>query len=138
MPDLKALAPDLAVTGQIGPGDLPALAAAGYRMMIVNRPDGEDPGQPSFADMAAAAEAVGIAARHIPIASAAAATDGDAAAFEAARAAAGGGRVLAYCRTGNRSAVLWALGQRGRRAADTVIAEAAAAGCDLTALKPRL
>lgn len=137
MQPLKQLTLDLAVTGQIEAGDLPALAAAGYRMMIVNRPDGEDPGQPSFAAMAAAARAAGLDARHIPIATASGATEQDAAAFNAARAEAGG-KVIAYCRTGNRCAVLWALGQKGLRDGDAIVADAAAAGCDLSAIRPRL
>lgn len=46
--------------------------------------------------------------------------------------------VLAYCRTGTRSATLWALSQTGQQSADTIIATAADAGCDLELLRPRL
>lgn len=137
MPALKRIAPDLAVTGQILPEDVAEFARQGFAMIVCDRPDGEDPGQPEFAAVAAAAARAGLEARHIPIASAAAADDVAVGAFAKALTEAKG-PVLAYCRSGNRCAVLWALGLAGRKPADEIIGTAAAAGCDLSSLRPRL
>lgn len=137
MQSLKQITPDLVVTGQIAPEDVAALADMGFRMIVCDRPDDEEPGQPAFAAIAAAAEAAGLAARHIPISSPADAGPAQIGAFAAALTEAGG-PVLAYCRTGNRCASLWALGLAGTKSADDVLAIAAAAGCDLSPLRPRL
>lgn len=137
MQALKQLTPDLAVTGQILPAEVADLAGRGFTMIVCDRPDGEDPGQPDFATVAAAAAKAGLEARHIPIASAAAADAATVGAFAKALAEAKG-PVLAYCRSGNRCAVLWALGLAGRKPADEIIGAAAAAGCDLSSLRPRL
>ncbi|PWR24927.1 TIGR01244 family sulfur transferase [Zavarzinia aquatilis] len=137
MQALKQLTPDLAVTGQILPAEVADLAGRGFAMIVCDRPDGEDPGQPDFAAIAAAAAAAGLEARHIPIASPAAADAAVVGAFAKALSEAKG-PVLAYCRTGNRCAVLWALGLAGTKSADDIIGTAAAAGCDLSGLRPRL
>lgn len=60
---------DFAVAAQIAPGDLAKLAAAGFRTILCARPDHEEPGQPDFATIAAAARAAGLAAVHIPVSS---------------------------------------------------------------------
>ncbi|MCW0182494.1 MAG: TIGR01244 family sulfur transferase [Zavarzinia sp.] len=137
MQALKQISPDLAVTGQILPDDVTDLAGRGFAMIVCDRPDGEDPGQPDFATVAAAAIRAGLEARHIPITSPAAADAATVGAFAKALAEAKG-PVLAYCRTGNRCAVLWALGLAGSKPADEIIGTAAAAGCDLSGLRPRL
>ena len=56
------------VAGQIRPEDVPAIAAAGIGLVVNNRPDGEEPGQPESAGIEAAARAAGIDYRHIPVA----------------------------------------------------------------------
>jgi sulfide:quinone oxidoreductase len=58
---MKTLTDGLAVASQINPADVAGIAAAGYRAIICNRPDGEAADQPSFAKIAEAAAAVGIA-----------------------------------------------------------------------------
>ena len=55
------------VSGQIQPADVPGLKASGIGMIICNRPDGEEPGQPTAAEVQDAAEAEGIEFRHVPI-----------------------------------------------------------------------
>lgn len=101
-----------AVAPQIEPGDLAAILAAGYRSVMCNRPDGEEPGQPTFAVIAAAAKAAGLVTRHVPVRSGHI-TDDDVAAFAAAIAELPA-PVFAYCRSGARCTHLWAmLPQRG-------------------------
>lgn len=106
------------VGGQIAPDEVAALAAAGVTLIINNRPDGEDVGQPASAEIEAAAAAAGIAYRHVPIARGLGPSD-----IEAMRAAlheAGDGQTLAFCRSGNRSALAWAVARsdEGMKRAD--------------------
>ncbi|HKX91717.1 MAG TPA: TIGR01244 family sulfur transferase [Sphingomicrobium sp.] len=99
------------VSGQIAPEDVARLAEEhGITMIVNNRPDGEEPGQPLAADIEAAAEAAGIAYRHVPILRGMGPADVEA--MQDALAAAEG-KTLAFCRTGNRSALVWALAMRG-------------------------
>mgnify|MGYP000548333457 CR=1 FL=1 len=103
--DMTQLDENVWVAGQIDPADLPALADRGFRSIIGNRPDGEEPGQPAWAEVEAAARNAGLEARNIPIASMEdiAARKGDfAQAIDEMP-----GPVLAYCRTGNRSGRLY-------------------------------
>ena len=102
--DTKKLTDNLFVTGQITAEQVGELAQQGFRSIICNRPDDEEQGQPEFAEIAAAAEGQGMAARHIPV-------DSDwpveMQKDEFARALAEmPGPVLAYCRTGNRGSML--------------------------------
>ncbi len=83
-------------------------------MVVNNRPDGEEPGQPLAADIEAAAEAAGISYRHVPIIRGIG--PADVAAMRDALRAAGDGQTLAFCRSGNRSALgLGPRHARGRR-----------------------
>ena len=95
------------IDGQISPADIAALKTEGVTMIINNRPDGEDVGQPTSAEIEAAAKAVGLDYRHVPIARGMGPTDVEA--MRNAIHAAGEGRMFAYCRTGNRSALAWAV-----------------------------
>ena len=101
---IHQLAGGFSVAGQITPDDLPALAAKGYRSLICNRPDGEAFGQPGFAEVEAAARAVGIEARYVPVSGLPGGADVHA--FGAALKAMPG-PVLAYCRSGGRSSALF-------------------------------
>lgn len=102
----------LAVSGQISAADLAQVAAAGFRSIVCNRPDGEAPDQPGFAEIAAAAQALGLPSRHIPV------TGGnmqrsDAVAFADAMEELPK-PVLAYCRSGARSGTLYAMAKQVR------------------------
>jgi len=134
--DIRPLDPALHVAPQIALEDVPALKAAGYATLISNRPDGEEPGQPDAAAVRAAAEAAGLAFVHIPV-SMPTLGPGE---VEALRRALDTlpGPALAFCRSGTRSTVLWALSQAGGRPADELIAAAAAVGYDLSGLRPQL
>lgn len=104
------LSPGFSVSPQIYPADLPLLKKAGYRAVINNRPDGEEAGQPTSAELRSAAINLGLDYRHIPIVPGQV-TEAAACALAAALADASG-PVLAFCRTGNRSIKLWEFAQR--------------------------
>jgi uncharacterized protein (TIGR01244 family) len=95
------------VAGQIAPADVSGLKAQGVTMIVNNRPDGEDAGQPTSADIEQAARAAGIDYRHVPIARGMGPTDIEA--MRDAMHAAGEGKLFAFCRSGNRSALAWAV-----------------------------
>lgn len=107
--DARTLTVDLSVTGQITPHQLAEIAAQGFRAVICNRPDGEEPGQPPFAQIEAAARAAGLEARYLPVTQADL-TDARASTFAKLMADLPG-PVLAYCRSGMRSATLWSMAQ---------------------------
>ena len=132
----RRLTETVSVAPQIALEDLPALKADGVATIISNRPDGEEPGQPSAAAVRAAAHATGLDFVHIPMATLQVSED-DVAAFAEA-AAASEGRTLAFCKSGTRSAILWALSERGRMPARDILARAAEAGYDLSGLAPQL
>ena len=98
---LFPLAPGVSVAGRLDRADIDALAAAGVRTIINNRPDGEDPGQLAAAEARRIAEAHGIAYHHIPI-TAATLSRADVDAFAAALRDAPA-PVVAHCRSGVRS-----------------------------------
>ena len=66
-PSYRAVDADFAVAGQISPDDVAKLAEAGFKTILCARPDNEEPGQPAFAAIAAAAERAGMSAVHIPV-----------------------------------------------------------------------
>ena len=110
MPEIHRIAPGFAVAGQLRPGDLPAIAAAGFRTIVNNRPDGEEPGQPTADELRLAAERLGLRYAYIPIVPGRMGEDHAralAAAIDEAE-----GPVLAFCRSGARSTRLWEAAQR--------------------------
>jgi len=131
--ELFPLAPGLSVAGRLDRADIDALARAGVRTIVNNRPDGEDPGQLPAAEAKELAAEHGIAYHHIPI-TAATLTRGDVDAFAATLRDAAQ-PVVAHCRSGTRSALLWAL-TRMREGADplALISEAARHGIDIAGL----
>lgn len=92
-------------TGQVGPEEIENLAKQGYVAIVCARPDNEEPGQPAFAEIAREAERHGMKALHIPVKGAA--SREQIARFEEAMATIEG-PVLGYCRSGARSAALYA------------------------------
>src|SRR6056297_2957732 len=93
------------VSGQISPAELPALAEAGYRVIVNNRPDGEALDQPGSAEFAAAAEAAGLEYHYYPLN--AFNYPGDDVGAMARLFDDGERPVLAFCRSGTRSTNLW-------------------------------
>lgn len=133
---IRKLSPQVSVSPQVLPGELADIAAAGFRSVINNRPDGEAEDQPTSAAMAEAAAAQGLAYRYIPVVPGQyASTVIDAMAQALGELPA---PVLAFCRTGTRSTSLWALQAARDGDADTLVKMAGDAGYDLAALAPRL
>lgn len=65
---LQQLAPDVCASPQLAPADMAAVAAAGFKSVINNRPDGEGgPDQPKSADIEAAARAAGLEYVYLPV-----------------------------------------------------------------------
>lgn len=131
MADFRKVTDDFSVAPQPRPADMALAAAEGFRRVISNRPDDEEPGQPSAAEMAQAAQAAGLDFVHIPIRGGPTPEQ----ALASAQAAAGA-PTLAFCRSGTRSIAAWALGQAmtGARARDELVALCAAAGYDMSGL----
>jgi uncharacterized protein (TIGR01244 family) len=90
---------------QLQPDDVRLIAEAGYKGIVCARPDDEDPGQPSFADIAEVAARFGLKAFHIPVSGQL--SEGQLIRFEQAKAEAGG-PILGYCRSGGRAGSLYA------------------------------
>ncbi|WP_194711939.1 bifunctional protein tyrosine phosphatase family protein/NAD(P)/FAD-dependent oxidoreductase [Noviherbaspirillum soli] len=134
--DIRRLTPELSVSPQIVPADVPALQAAGYRALICNRPDGEGNDQPLFSEIEEAARACGIEAHYLP-AESGKVSDGQGAVFGALMAMLPK-PALAYCRTGMRSTTMWALSQSGRRPLPEIIDAASHAGFDLKGVVRRI
>jgi uncharacterized protein (TIGR01244 family) len=134
--DFIKIAANFWVAPQIAPGDAARAAAFGVRTLINNRPDGEAPGQPAGAEIAAAAERAGLSYVHIPVGPAGIG-ERELDRFDAATA--GATPVLAFCRSGARATVLRALSlARAGADPDALVNEAAAAGFDLSGVGPRL
>ena len=133
----RKLDDSISVAGQVMPDEIATAAAQGFTFIVNNRPDDEQPNQPSSAEMKAAAEAAGLGYAAIPI-SHAGFNEGQVTAMRAALEAAPG-PVLAFCRSGTRSTLIWALA-RSRMGDDaaTLSAKAEAAGYDLGPIRPLL
>ena len=134
---IRPLNDRVAVAPQIAPQDLPAIKAAGYVAIVNNRPDGEEPGQPTGAAIREAAQAAGLLYSEVPVTGAGFShpqLDAMARALVEAD-----GPVLAYCRSGTRSCNLWALAAaKGGRDPGLLVAQAQAAGYDLRPIGPML
>lgn len=130
MADFKRLAPNYAVAPQLSVADVAEAARQGFATIVANRPDGEAPGQPTLDEIAAAAQAAGLAFVGIPISGPPppAAVDSTVGAIAATK-----GPVLAYCRSGTRSATLWAMAtaKTGAMPVADILKAAKAAGYDL-------
>lgn len=134
--DIRPLSPDHAVSPQIDPADLLAIAAAGYRTVICNRPDEEIPPSHHAAVMAEAARDAGLEFVSHPVTHPTIGPETITRQMQVIDAA--NGPVLAYCASGTRCSVLWALGRAGTLGVDAVLQATAQAGYDLAPLRPQL
>jgi uncharacterized protein (TIGR01244 family) len=124
----RPLSPTVQASPQLSPDALPALAASGVRRIVSNRPDGEDPGQPTAAEMDAAARAAGMDFIWIPVSG----LPGPDQVAAVAEALADGASTVMFCRSGMRSTAAWAMAERLKGAdADELRRIAANAGYDL-------
>ena len=133
--DIRPLTDDYAVSPQIAAEDAAAIAAAGYRTVICNRPDVEVTPELGADAIGTAVRAAGMSFVVLPLTHDT--LRAQAAAQRRARTEADG-PVLAYCASGTRSTLAWALGQAGAMPADDIVAAAARAGYDIAALRPEL
>ena len=133
---LRQLTDILSVSAQIDEADVDALAEQGVRSLINNRPDGEVPGQPDSGALAAAAARHGMTYVHLPVISGQWHEDVVDAFADALQTLPP--PILAFCRSGTRSCMLWALSAcAAGMDREAVIACAATAGYDLSALPAR-
>jgi uncharacterized protein (TIGR01244 family) len=117
------------VSPQIALQEIPELKRQGVTMIVNNRPDGEDPGQPTSAEVERAAREAGIEYRHIPIWRGPGPAE-----VEKIREAIDDcdGKILMYCRSGTRSTFGWAVAQaENGRSREEVERCAADAGYDI-------
>ena len=130
----RQLTDRLWVSPQISLTHVSEAAAMGVTLIINNRPEGESDDQTPGAEIAAAALAQGIVYTAIPVTHAGFSQTQVAAMCEAL--AGTGGKVLAYCRSGTRSTLLWALAQASEGADPQTLGEQAAhAGYDLAPVR---
>lgn len=126
---IVSLTDSVGVAGQVQPEDMAAIAQAGYKVVINNRPDGEAPDQPSSEELAAAAAAAGLDYHYYPLN--AMNYPGDDPAAMAALFNDDSRPVFAFCRSGTRSSNLW-ISTRAADAIDTARRRASSLGFDIS------
>lgn len=134
--DIRALTPSYAVSPQIELADLAAIKDAGYLVVIDNRPDAEIPEPLHTEAMRAQAEALGLTFVANPVIGGAITMAN--VTTQAETIAAAQGPVFAYCASGNRSSVVWALAHAGKVATDDLIAVPARFGYNLEPLRAQI
>jgi uncharacterized protein (TIGR01244 family) len=134
--DIRQITPRYSVSPQINPEDFAAIKAAGFTKVICNRPDVENPPSHQADAMAAAAAAADMPFEVLELTHQTMTPDNVVKQFEMVDAAEG--PVLAYCASGTRCTVIWALSQAGKASADEILGTAAQAGYMLEQLRPHL
>lgn len=134
--DIRQITPRYHVSPQIAPEDVPALKAAGITTVICNRPDSEVPPSHRAEVIGDAVRAAGLGFEVLPLTHQTMTPQN--VAHQADLVAAAPGPVLAYCASGTRCSVIWALGQADTQSAGDIIAQLAQAGYDLEGLRPTL
>jgi len=133
---INTLTPEYSVAGQISPDDVVAVKQAGFTAIICNRPDEEiGPGE-NAETIRAAAEAAGLSFTYNPVSNGGLTPQNVTLQGDAIASATG--PVLAYCRSGMRSSVVWTMSQSGKMPTDDLIAAAAAGGYDLSGLRHQI
>ena len=134
--DARTLTPRYSVSPQISVEDIPAIAAAGFTTVICNRPDGEVPPSHQASALRAASQEAGLTFLELPLTHQTMTPDNIA--QQRAYIDASSGPVLAYCASGTRSSVAWALGVAGERTVTDILTTVQNAGYDLSGLRPTL
>ncbi|MAC81447.1 MAG: TIGR01244 family phosphatase [Rhodobacteraceae bacterium] len=134
--DVRKITESYSVSPQIEVGDLARIAEAGFTTVICNRPDEENPANLQAAVMAAAARDLGLDFQVLPLTHQTMTPDNIA--RQRAIIEGSEGPALAYCASGTRSTIAWALGQAGDMPADDILLRAVKAGYDLERLRPAL
>ena len=134
--DIREISDQFFVAPQITEADLSTLREKGIQSVICNRPDGEGADQPTFEELSRTAAKLGLEMRYIPV-SGGLVRDEDAAAFGSALDALPK-PVLAYCRTGTRSATLWSLAQAKDMPLADILSATQKAGYDMKGVVRRI
>ena len=134
--DIRPLSETFAVSPQIEPGDLAAIKAAGFTTVVCNRPDAEVPPGLQAEAIRRAAEAEGLRFIDNPLSHGSLTMDHID--MQGRALAESDGPVFAYCASGNRSSILWALSQAGRVPTDDLVEAGARAGYNLEVVRPQI
>lgn len=134
--DIRQITPHFFAAPQLSPEDMPEILASGIKRVLCNRPDVEVPPGHQVAAMEMAAEAAGLEFVVQPLTHQNMTLE----VIETNRALIEGcdGPVLAYCASGTRSTIAWALGAAKDMPVDDIISAARAGGYDLENLRPTL
>ena len=137
MSQFRKISDTFLASPQITPGDIEQAKAEGVTLIINNRPDDEAPDQPAGASIRKAALDAGMDYKAIPVSSAGFSLPQVDAMAEAVSSAQG--KVLAFCRSGTRSTLLWALAQaKGGADPETLAQQAAQGGYNVAPVRPTL
>ncbi|WP_273203542.1 TIGR01244 family sulfur transferase [Marinobacter subterrani] len=134
--DIRKIDDTISVTPQISVEDVAEAANLGFKTLVANRPDQEEPGQPLMADIETAAREHGLDWVFMPVQSGHI-TDDDVNRF-APMIRDAEKPVLAFCRSGTRCTVLWALSAARNTPAREIFTKARNAGYDISGLAPRM
>lgn len=134
--DIRKIDDSLSVAPQIAVTDVAEIARLGFKTLVANRPDREEPGQPAMADIEAAAAEHGLKWVYMPVESGNI-TDADVDQF-ATMIRDADTPVFAFCRSGTRCTVLWSLSNARELEPQEILSKAQQAGYDMTGLIPRL
>ncbi|MFO8141486.1 MAG: TIGR01244 family sulfur transferase [Marinobacter sp.] len=134
--DIRKIDDSISVAPQITIADVADIAHLGFKTLVANRPDREEPGQPAMADIEAAAAEHGLTWVFMPVESGNI-TDADVDQF-AAMIRNADKPVFAFCRSGTRCTVLWSLSNAREHDPQEILSKAQQAGYDMTGLIPRL
>jgi uncharacterized protein (TIGR01244 family) len=118
---IRQLDDTVMVSGQVAPHEVAGLVEQGITVLVNNRPDGEEAGQPPAGDIEDAAAAAGISYRFVPILRGIGPADVEE--MQKALREAEGGKLLAFCRSGTRSALALALARREEGASAEEVAQ---------------
>ena len=134
--DIRPITDRYSVSPQISVEDVPAIAEAGYTKVICNRPNVEVPPSHQADAIEQAVRAAGMEFEVLELTHQTMTPEN----VERQRELADcdSGKVLAYCASGTRCSVVWALGQCQDLAPDEILAKTAAAGYQLDGLRPTL
>ena len=134
--EIRPLSETFAVSPQIAPEDLAAIKAAGFTTIVCNRPDAEIPPEVQADAIRRAAEAEGLRFVMNPLSHGSLTMEHIETQGRALAEA--GGPVFAYCASGNRSSILWALSQAGRIPTDDLVEAGARAGYNLEVVRQQI
>lgn len=136
LPPMRQITDTLRACGQLTQADIDALAKQGVKTVICNRPDDEEPGQPSSANLQTYVESLGMQWFYLPVISGQVEdSQGDEFADILSQAET---PIVAFCRSGARCGMLWALSQRQQQSPDELVNHLKKAGYDMPDFFARL